>query len=614
MKSVSIVLLSQHESLLGPCLDAIRKHTKTPCELIVVNDGGSPAIDRQLKRRKASVDRIVATERISGVAAGFNLGAAQASGDIIVMLRDHVEVTAGWLESLLRCLDEHPKAAMVGPVTNGVSGAQHILVSVDALLKLKPTERRSLLARHGASAPAPRLLSFLLAVRADVFRELGGFDERFALESYEDDDLCYRMMQAGYELRIARDSLVRYGQPPLLFPTDPTWYGRQLVINREAARSKWGKDITELLYAWERPASVSLCMIVKNEEETLERCLSSVADLVAEIVIVDTGSTDRTKEIAARFTDRIVDFQWVDDFSRARNFAFSLATQDYLMWLDADDVLLPADREKLALLLAAMPAGTDVVSMHYHLAKDKYGNVTSSLRRNRIVRRSLGLTWVGSVHEYLQISGVVLNSEIAITHDRVHTASSRNLNIYENKVNAGETFGPRDVYYYANELYDHQLWQRAVEQYEKLLAFGNHEVWIEDRIGACGRAAECYLQLGEMEKARQRALQSFATALPRAENCCRIGYAYFSEERYHEAIWWYRLATQLEMPADTSALLIHACWTWLPQLQLCVCYDRIGAFELAREANERAAAYLPDDSRVLQNRMYFAAKLGHTGG
>ena len=86
-------------------------------------------------------------------------------------------------------------------------------------------------------------------------------------------------------------------------------------------------------------ATLSLCMIVRNEEEVLGRCLESVKDLADEVIIVDTGSDDRTKEIAARFTDRIFDFEWRDDFSAARNFAFSKGTKDFLMWLDADDVI-----------------------------------------------------------------------------------------------------------------------------------------------------------------------------------------------------------------------------------------------------------------------------------
>ncbi len=75
---------------------------------------------------------------------------------------------------------------------------------------------------------------------------------------------------------------------------------------------------------------ISLCMIVKNEEKVLGRCLDSIADLMDEIIIVDTGSTDRTKEIAKKYTEHIYDFEWIDDFSAARNFSFSKATKDYI--------------------------------------------------------------------------------------------------------------------------------------------------------------------------------------------------------------------------------------------------------------------------------------------
>lgn len=68
-------------------------------------------------------------------------------------------------------------------------------------------------------------------------------------------------------------------------------------------------------------------MIVKNEEETIARCLETVKGLVDEIIIVDTGSTDKTKEVVSQYTDRIIDFIWIDNFAAARNFAFSFATK-----------------------------------------------------------------------------------------------------------------------------------------------------------------------------------------------------------------------------------------------------------------------------------------------
>ena len=91
---------------------------------------------------------------------------------------------------------------------------------------------------------------------------------------------------------------------------------------------------------------ISLCMIVRNEEEVIERCLKSICDLVDEIIIVDSGSTDKTKQIVSKYTDKIYDFEWVNDFAKARNYSFSKATKDYILWLDADDVILEEDRKK----------------------------------------------------------------------------------------------------------------------------------------------------------------------------------------------------------------------------------------------------------------------------
>ena len=78
-------------------------------------------------------------------------------------------------------------------------------------------------------------------------------------------------------------------------------------------------------------------MIVRDEEEVLGRCLDSVRNLVDEIIIVDTGSADRTKEVAAAYTDQIYDFVWIDDFAAARNYALEKGRMRYLLWLDADD-------------------------------------------------------------------------------------------------------------------------------------------------------------------------------------------------------------------------------------------------------------------------------------
>ncbi len=94
----------------------------------------------------------------------------------------------------------------------------------------------------------------------------------------------------------------------------------------------------------EHPMTISLCMIVKNEEQTLARCLDSVADLMDEIIIVDTGSTDQTKTIAARYTDRVYTFDWNDDFASARNESLDKATCSYILWLDGVGGMLSSSR------------------------------------------------------------------------------------------------------------------------------------------------------------------------------------------------------------------------------------------------------------------------------
>ena len=95
------------------------------------------------------------------------------------------------------------------------------------------------------------------------------------------------------------------------------------------------------------PKSISLCMITKNEEKYLEQCLNSVKSIVDEIIIVDTGSTDKTKEIAKKFNANIFDFKWIDDFSAARNESIKHATKEWVLVLDADEVIEKKDLSKI---------------------------------------------------------------------------------------------------------------------------------------------------------------------------------------------------------------------------------------------------------------------------
>ncbi len=189
--------------------------------------------------------------------------------------------------------------------------------------------------------------------------------------------------------------------------------------------------------------SVSLCMIVKNEEDVLVRCLESAADLVEEIVIVDTGSTDSTREIAARFTGQVYDFPWRDDFAAARNESFARASMDYCLWLDADDVLLEADREAFLKLKETLDPAVNVVMAPYHVGFDGSGRVTFSYYRERLIKNRAGMRWEGAVHETVTPAGRIVYGDFAVTHRKTRPSDpDRNLRIYEAQLAAGRELDP----------------------------------------------------------------------------------------------------------------------------------------------------------------------------
>lgn len=101
--------------------------------------------------------------------------------------------------------------------------------------------------------------------------------------------------------------------------------------------------------------AISLCMIVKNEEDDLENCLSSISDFIDEIIIVDTGSEDKTKQIAMKYTDEVYDFPWNDSFCDARNFSLSKASNDCILILDADEMVENIDIAKMKELFQNNP-------------------------------------------------------------------------------------------------------------------------------------------------------------------------------------------------------------------------------------------------------------------
>ena len=347
-------------------------------------------------------------------------------------------------------------------------------------------------------------------------------------------------------------------------------------------------------------------MIVKNEEHTLGSCLESVADVFDEIVIVDTGSTDGTRDVATRLGARVVDFPWIDDFAAARNHAFGFATGDYTMWLDADDVVLPPDRAKLLDLKHTLAPEIDAASMIYHTAFDDAGNVVASARRFRIVRRSKGFTWVGAVHEDLHVDEefIYLDTDIVITHRKPPAGdgpSRRNLEILEKLITGGRGVRPVDLFNYARELEMHKEFRKAVPYYEQFLDSGDGDLNI--RIFALHKLASCYYMSDSPEKEWECVLRSLELDIPRPEFSCRIAERFLARNQFRQAAFWYELAlTSGDTDIQRSwSVENYAFKTWLPHKQLGLCYYQLGDYQRSLHHNRQAQGYLPDDAEVRSN-------------
>ena len=200
--------------------------------------------------------------------------------------------------------------------------------------------------------------------------------------------------------------------------------------------------------------TVSVCMIVKNEEKVLARCLDSLKGLYEELIIVDTGSTDSTKKIAAGYTDKIYDFAWTGSFSDARNFSFSKATMEYIYSADADEILNEENRQKFLELKQCLLPEIDIVQMIYtnQLEFNTTYNYDEELRP-KLYKRLRTFEWVEPLHEQVRLEPVVYDSEIKITHAPENNHNKRDFSCYKKLIESGEKLSKHLFEMYVRELY-----------------------------------------------------------------------------------------------------------------------------------------------------------------
>jgi GT2 family glycosyltransferase len=255
----SIVILTRNElACTRACVESIQAHTPEPHELVFVDNGSSDGTLAYLRSIDGAI--VIDNDRNLGFGGGCNQGIAFASGARVLLLNNDVVVTPGWLGALHAALDESDDIGIAGPRSNRVSGPQQaddVDYDVETLDGLERWASSWCRDHAGQRTDSPRLVGFCMLVERAVLDRIGGFDLRYGLGNFEDDDLCLRAGVAGWRCRIAHDSWIHH-HGSRTFAGEGIDYAATLSTNFERFANAWrlpSSDIEEAAATY-RPEQV----------------------------------------------------------------------------------------------------------------------------------------------------------------------------------------------------------------------------------------------------------------------------------------------------------------------------------------------------------------------
>lgn len=343
---------------------------------------------------------------------------------------------------------------------------------------------------------------------------------------------------------------------------------------------------------------VSICIIVKNEEKLLNQCLKHLLPLEYEIVVVDTGSTDGTKDVAAKYTDKVYDYPWHQDFAAARNFAISKASNDYILMIDSDEILLSYDKIELELLIRKHPEGIGrlMIINEYMRGNEKY-RIRS--RISRLFSKKL-YHYKGRIHEQIvPISGeegIIYDVPFHIHHsgydgdlEKRRNKTKRNISLLlEELKDKGDD--PYILYQLGKSYYMEEDYLASCEAFDKALYFDLDPKleYVQDMVESYGYAL---LNSQQYETAMQL-LGVYDEFAVNADFVYLMGLIYMNNARFSEAIGEFIKATKMKVYKADGVNSYRAFYN------IGVIYECLGQLDKAKLYYSKCGEYKPALERL----------------
>jgi glycosyltransferase involved in cell wall biosynthesis len=368
--------------------------------------------------------------------------------------------------------------------------------------------------------------------------------------------------------------------------------------------------------------SLSVCTIVKNEAVLLPQMLDSIRSIADEIIIADTGSTDRTVEIAEGYGARVFKYEWHDDFAAARNYAAEQATRDWIFIIDADEVL--TNPENIKKYLNA-PPNTLYMFKVMHISNTSDINFNSGCHSNgRIFPNKQGFEYAGAVHEHIIQTRDIEVNRVLITgseiyhygfseyEESVREKFERNIRLL--KIEMAKS--PQDQYFYymhfllGKEYLGLNDFHKALQCFNKCLAMPDIDENII--INTITYILKIFSIQSNWKKVNDYC-QKYAYICFKNPDFCLIYGSFLSEvlKKYNEADFYYYKA--LEFKAENYPFMIYdqASITWKPLLFLGLNSRQRNDYQKAAEYLEQALVFTTGIWQIQYNLLHFYLKLNN---